>query len=201
MEEQKKNKNKNNGHKLSRVVFNSLKQNLFLLMAIGFLQADTEALWRWSSPPRRTAGTRRWASHLAPSSSRASSSRAETQGNLVGRACGNPAPPAPAPPGSPYLKGAAITLWELDIHDRCLFNIINNYKSGRKDKSGQSKCTWFWLHVFVFLLFKIHKLMSGINYVVFQTFLRGFRIFQHILGINTNVFYEFTADILTLVIL
>lgn len=61
--------------------------------------AGTEAPWQWSSPPKRPAGTRRWASPRGPSSSIAPSARAATWGSPEGTAFGSPARPAPAPPG------------------------------------------------------------------------------------------------------
>lgn len=67
--------------------------------------AGTVAPWRWSSLPRRTGCTRRWASRPVPSSSTASSSRGGTRGSPGGTACGSPGPPAPALLGSPSLQG------------------------------------------------------------------------------------------------
>ena len=61
--------------------------------------AGTEAQWQWSSPPKRPAGTRRWASPQGPSSSIAPSAHAATWGSPEGTASGSPAPLAPAPPG------------------------------------------------------------------------------------------------------
>lgn len=68
----------------------------------------TEAQWQWSSPPKKPAGTRRWASPRGPSSSIAPSARAATWGSPEGTASGSPARPAPAPPGYSCLSGGSI---------------------------------------------------------------------------------------------
>lgn len=70
----------------------------------GFLRAGTVALWRWSNPPGRTAGTQRYASHQAPASSTAPSVHGARWGSPGHKASGSPAPPAPALRGCSFLK-------------------------------------------------------------------------------------------------
>lgn len=67
------------------------------------LRAGTEARWRWNNPPRNPAGTRRWASPLALSSSRLAWAHGGTRDTRQDTASCSPAPPGPTPPGSPYL--------------------------------------------------------------------------------------------------
>lgn len=111
--------------------------------AIGSPQAGTVAPWMWNSPPGRTAGTRTWASRRPPSSSRASSSRAGSPGSPGDKACGILAPPAPAPPGSPYLQereGALVTFQGFGIkkkEDTTRGPFRTNDCSGMK-RSGKS---------------------------------------------------------------
>lgn len=65
--------------------------------------AGTEAPWRWSNPPRSPAGTQKWASPQALSSSRSALGHAGIQGTPLGMAFGSHAPPGPTPLCSPYL--------------------------------------------------------------------------------------------------
>lgn len=69
----------------------------------GFLRAGTAALWRWSNPPGRTAGTQRWVSRRVPASSTAASVRGARKGSRGDPASGSLSPPAPAPHGCSYL--------------------------------------------------------------------------------------------------
>lgn len=71
----------------------------------GFLRAGTAALWRWSNPPGRTAGTQKCVSRRPPVSSTAASVHGARWGSPVRRASGSPSPPAPAPHGCSCLNG------------------------------------------------------------------------------------------------
>lgn len=77
----------------------------------GSLPAGTEAPWRWSSPPGSLAGTRRWASPRALSSSRSASAHGGIQGTQLGTASCSHALPGLTPPGSPYLRGQKEMWW------------------------------------------------------------------------------------------
>lgn len=69
----------------------------------GCLQAGTAARWQWSSPPRRTGCTRKWAARQGLSSSTDASSHVATQDSLEDMASCIPSLPAPEPPCSPCL--------------------------------------------------------------------------------------------------
>lgn len=66
--------------------------------------AGTEAPWRWSNPPKSPAGTQKWASPRALSSSRSALDHAVIQGTPLGMAFGSHAPPGPTPLCLPYLE-------------------------------------------------------------------------------------------------
>lgn len=71
--------------------------------SIGSPRAGTAARWRWSSPLGSPEGTRTWVSPRGPSSSRTAWAHAESWGTRRDRAFCTPAPPGPAPRGSPSL--------------------------------------------------------------------------------------------------
>lgn len=73
----------------------------------GFLRADTAALWRWSNPPGRTAGTQKCASRRPPASSTAASVHGARRGSPGHRASGSLSPPAPVLHDCSCLKGGS----------------------------------------------------------------------------------------------
>lgn len=93
----------------------------------GCLQAGTAARWQWSSPPRRTGCTRKWAARQGLSSSTDASSRVATRDSLEDMASCIPSRPAPEPPCSPCLHKTCTEMINMCRRVCLAYSWLQNY--------------------------------------------------------------------------